>query len=164
MGNKINIITIDYNKDYEFKNQEEHYLKQIKFWDVSVKNILIKNTSKNASPNTSKNNNTNKEIEKILQIIAEDKESTAHIALDETGEMYSTQNFTKYISKKLINYKKINLYIGGPNGHDESILKKCNDIISLSKMTFTHKIARLILVEQIYRVYNIAHNHPYHKN
>lgn len=53
--------------------------------------------------------------------------------------------------------------IGGSDGLDERILKICDAHISLSAMTFTHQIARILLLEQVYRAFRIINNQPYHK-
>jgi len=54
--------------------------------------------------------------------------------------------------------------IGGPNGLSENLIKKSNLVLSLSLMTFPHLMARIILIEQIYRAESIINNHPYHKD
>ena len=59
--------------------------------------------------------------------------------------------------------KILNFAIGGPYGHGQFIKQKSDKIISFGKMTWSHIIARLMLVEQIYRIESIFNNHPYHK-
>ncbi len=57
----------------------------------------------------------------------------------------------------------IQFYIGGAYGLEEEFLKKSDKIISLGKITMSHKIAKAVLLEQIYRGFSILSNHPYHK-
>ena len=57
----------------------------------------------------------------------------------------------------------LNFFIAGAYGFEEGFLKKADGVISLSKLTFSHKIAKVILFEQIYRALTILHKHPYHK-
>ncbi len=57
----------------------------------------------------------------------------------------------------------LNFFIAGAYGFEESFLKKADKVISFSKLTFSHKIAKVILFEQIYRALTIIHKHPYHK-
>ncbi len=57
----------------------------------------------------------------------------------------------------------ITFVIGGPEGLDESIIKKAREHLSFSRMTFTHQMMRVILLEQIYRSYRIINGEPYHK-
>ena len=57
----------------------------------------------------------------------------------------------------------VNFFIAGAYGFDECFLKKVNQVVSLSKLTFSHKIAKVVLFEQVYRSLTILNNHPYHK-
>ncbi len=57
----------------------------------------------------------------------------------------------------------LNFFIAGAYGFEEDFLKKADKVISLSKLTFSHKIAKVLLFEQIYRALTIVHKHPYHK-
>ena len=59
--------------------------------------------------------------------------------------------------------RKIIFVVGGPGGLSGPAKKKCDEVISLSSFTFTHEIARLLLVEQLYRACSILHSRPYHK-
>ena len=58
--------------------------------------------------------------------------------------------------------KQLVFVIGGPYGFSESVYKKANDILSFSKMTFSHQMFRLFVTEQIYRAFTILRNEPYH--
>jgi len=57
----------------------------------------------------------------------------------------------------------VKFFIGGAYGFEESFLKKSDKVISLGKITMSHKIAKAVLLEQIYRGFSILSNHPYHK-
>ena len=61
------------------------------------------------------------------------------------------------------NVKLVNFVVGGPHGHGENIKLKANHIISFGKMTWSHLLARIMIVEQLYRIETIFKNHPYHK-
>ncbi len=101
-----------------------------------------------------------KEGEAILKKI-----STADILmlLDENGKQYSSTEFSKFLQKKMnTGLKQIVLVIGGPYGFSDAIYKKAHGKISLSKMTFSHQMIRLFIVEQIYRAFTILKNEPYH--
>ena len=58
--------------------------------------------------------------------------------------------------------KRLVFVVGGAYGFSDEIYKRGNEKLSLSKMTFSHQMVRLFFVEQIYRVYTILHNEPYH--
>ncbi len=100
------------------------------------------------------------EAEKILSKI---KSDDFLILLDEKGTTFSSKQFAQYIEKKdNQSIKKIICLIGGAYGFDEKIYARANDKISLSAMTFSHQLIRLIFMEQLYRAYTIIHNYPYH--
>jgi 23S rRNA (pseudouridine1915-N3)-methyltransferase len=82
-----------------------------------------------------------------------------NIALDVLGKQIDSFEFAKYLE----NNSTINFFIGGAYGFEQDFLKKCDLIISLSKLTYAHKIATLTLTEQIFRALCINNNHPYHK-
>ena len=91
------------------------------------------------------------------------KENDLVILIDEKGKQYHSISFSKKF-KMLIqkSKKKIILIVGDASGFSSEIYNRSNEIISLSKFTFTHEIARLVIVEQIYRAITIIKNHPYH--
>lgn len=102
----------------------------------------------------------NLEAEKIL---AKLKPDDFLILLDENGKHLSSVEFADFIQKKENqSIKKIVFLIGGAYGFDDKVYERANDKISLSKMTFSHQLIRLIFMEQLYRAYTIMNNFPYH--
>ncbi len=95
-----------------------------------------------------------KDLEKALT-----KEKN-YICLDPTGTEYTSEGFAKFLDSQ---GSQITLVIGGDEGLSSIIRKNACSLISLSKMTFTHHMTRLILAEQIYRGLLINANRPYHK-
>lgn len=85
------------------------------------------------------------------------------IALDMGGKGLSSTAFSSLLSKQMAQAKDIDFIIGGAYGIDQSVLDEADFILSLSAMTFPHQIAKLLLLEQIYRCQTIIANHPYHK-
>jgi 23S rRNA (pseudouridine1915-N3)-methyltransferase len=83
------------------------------------------------------------------------------IVLDEIGKQMSSVKFASLIERTLL-HKKIQIVIGGVYGLDDEIRKKANLLMGLSQMTFTHRMVRMILVEQIYRAFTILNNKQYH--
>lgn len=81
------------------------------------------------------------------------------IGLDETGEELTSLEFANLLKNK----NKISFFIGGAYGFSENFKTKMNKLVSLSRLTMPHKVAKLILFEQIYRGLSINNNHPYHK-
>ena len=86
------------------------------------------------------------------------------ITLEIGGRQLSSQEFADSLEKLGIGgVSDITFIIGGPEGLDESIIKLAKEHLSFSKMTFTHQMMRVILLEQIYRGYRIINGEPYHK-
>ena len=85
------------------------------------------------------------------------------ILLDEKGSTYSSVTFSDYLQKKMNSgIKQMVLVIGGPYGFSEAVYKQSQGKIALSKMTFSHQMIRLFVVEQLYRAFTILKNEPYH--
>ncbi|MDA3051702.1 23S rRNA (pseudouridine(1915)-N(3))-methyltransferase RlmH [Campylobacter sp. JMF_02 ED1] len=82
-----------------------------------------------------------------------------NIALDERGEELDSMEFAKILDGKNL----VSFFIGGAYGLSDDFKGKCDKIISLTKLTLAHKIAKLMLFEQIFRALCINANHPYHK-
>lgn len=87
------------------------------------------------------------------------------VLLDEDGRHFNSNEFAQHIEKKkLVVSKNIVFVVGGPYGFSDTVKARANEKISLSKMTFTHQMVRLIFVEQFYRAMTILNNEPYHHN
>ena len=85
------------------------------------------------------------------------------ILLDEKGKQYTSVDFAQFLQKKMNSgIKNLVLAIGGPYGFSDAVYAKSSGKISLSKMTFSHQMVRLFIVEQIYRGFTILRNEPYH--
>ncbi len=97
-----------------------------------------------------------KEIEKYAV-----KNQNAYI-LDAAGRQLDSLEFAKLVKMAELSSPPLTFIIGGPDGITAE-LKKKSKTISLSKMTFTHEMCRLFLLEQIYRAHQIAQNRPYHR-
>ena len=85
------------------------------------------------------------------------------IALDLNGKKLDSSAFSSWLSKLSFSTSKISFIIGGAFGLSEQVLTACDAKISLSDMTFPHKLALLMLSEQIYRAAEINFGSPYHK-
>ena len=84
------------------------------------------------------------------------------IVLDEHGSLKDTVQYTKFIQKRISNHETLIFVVGDAYGIPLQLVDRADSILSLSKMTFPHLIARLILIEQTYRAFTILNNHPYH--
>jgi|WetSurMetagenome_2_1015567.scaffolds.fasta_scaffold02800_7 23S rRNA (pseudouridine1915-N3)-methyltransferase len=98
------------------------------------------------------------------RILAATPEDTRIITLDPKGERWSSENLADFIHEREISGRNsLSFVIGGDLGLSELVLARSDIRLSLSSMTFTHQMARLILLEQLYRASRINHGEPYHK-
>ena len=101
-----------------------------------------------------------REGKKILQAVSADDYM---ILLDEKGKEFRTQEFAGWFSRVLmLPKKKIIFVIGGPWGFSDEVYTRADFKLSLSKMTFSHQLVRLLFVEQLYRIFTILNGEPYH--
>lgn len=85
------------------------------------------------------------------------------VLLDEKGKQYTSTGFSGYLAQKMQSgIKRLVFAIGGPYGFSEGVYGRANDKVSLSEMTFSHQMVRMIFVEQVYRAMTIMNGEPYH--
>ncbi|WP_456376693.1 23S rRNA (pseudouridine(1915)-N(3))-methyltransferase RlmH [Lutibacter sp.] len=133
-----------------YKNRLKHYIKFELEIIPDIKNVK----------NLSKSQQKEKEGELLLKKLAP---TDVLILLDEKGKEFRSVEFSKYLQKKMnTGIKQLVFVIGGPYGFSETVYKKSVGKISFSKMTFSHQMIRLFVVEQIYRAFTILKNEPYH--
>jgi len=91
------------------------------------------------------------------------KPGSLTIALDEKGRQWTTMQWANQYRVWLQQYPQVNFIIGGPDGLQPELVKQANQTIALGKMTMPHGLARVVLMEQLYRVWSVAEGHPYHR-
>lgn len=97
------------------------------------------------------------------EILAQLSPSDYVVLLDEAGKQFSSEEFAQFLQKRLNSgMKQLVLIIGGPYGFSPEVYQCAHQKLSLSKMTFSHQMVRLFLVEQLYRGFSILRNEPYH--
>ena len=84
------------------------------------------------------------------------------ILLDEHGREYRSVEFADFLQKKMSSGKDLTLVIGGPYGFSKEVYQRANGKLSLSQMTFSHQMIRIMAIEQIYRAMTILRGEPYH--
>jgi 23S rRNA (pseudouridine1915-N3)-methyltransferase len=88
----------------------------------------------------------------------------AIVVLDAKGQQFTSEAFSRKIDQwEMQGTKQVCYLIGGPDGHAPKVRSAADLLLSLSKMTFTHDMARLLLIEQLYRAYTIKAGEQYHK-
>ena len=143
---------------------EKHYITAIDDYVARTKHFTqfdmevipeLKNTK-----NLSMDQQKEKEAELILKAL---QPGDVVVLLDEHGKEFRSIEFADWIEKKMhtVN-KRLVFIIGGPYGFSDAIYERANGKVSLSKMTFSHQMVRLIFVEQLYRAMTILRGEPYH--
>ena len=156
---KIKIIAVGKIKVEYLRDAINEYKKRLKkFCDIEILEIAesVAKTENEAN------------IKKVLGV--EGKEilksivSDYVIALDINGKEYTTLELAKKFNEiKVSGKSEITFIIGGSYGLDDEVKKKADFKLSFSKLTFPHQLFRVILLEQIYRIFKIENNEPYHK-
>ena len=147
---QFNIFT--FTKKIEFQDNIEDYQKRLQ----------IKTTLTKLKPSKIEDCIMAKH-EEARMFLSKRKAKHKLIILDESGVLYDSQTFAKWLNKIMINDSNIDFLIGGAFGIDDSIKQVAHHKISLSKLTFPHKFVPMLLLEQLYRAMSINQNHPYHK-
>ncbi|MDR0680829.1 MAG: 23S rRNA (pseudouridine(1915)-N(3))-methyltransferase RlmH [Dysgonamonadaceae bacterium] len=134
----------------EFNNRLKHYIPFEMEVVPDIKNV------KNFSFEQQKE----KEGESLLKSL---QTGDYVVLLDENGKEFTSLQFAKYLERKAHSVaKRLVFIIGGPYGFSKKVQNAAHEKITLSKMTFSHQMVRLIFMEQIYRAMTILNNQPYH--
>ncbi len=133
-----------------FEKRLGHYCK---FSSVCLKDVR---------PGQNANETKSREYELIINKL---NTSDYLVLLDEIGETFTSEKFSKQIEKlQLSSSKRIIFLVAGAFGAHESLQKRANKMLSLSKMTFSHQMIRLFFLEQLYRAFTIIRNEKYHNS
>ena len=85
-------------------------------------------------------------------------------ALDERGRQFGTRALATWLEARRSDGRDVALLIGGPDGLGEALRVRCQETLALSMLTLPHALARVVLIEQLYRAQTILVNHPYHRD
>ncbi|MFT6069572.1 MAG: 23S rRNA (pseudouridine1915-N3)-methyltransferase [Bacteriovoracaceae bacterium] len=146
----IHLIVVGKLKDKNLESLESDYLKRVK--NPSLQIHEVKSCEERLE-------------EEALEVIKKiDSIGKGHIVLlAEKGRQFDSPSFSSWLYSNLENHSNVFFVIGGASGHGQPIQERANECISLGQLTYPHKIARLLFVEQIYRAMTINDGHPYHK-
>jgi len=153
----ITILAIGKNKDEYITLAENEFLKRVSgFCSLALESIPTPKYRKNQS------------VEKIKEgegkaLLAALPDKCYVIALDEGGKQHTSKDFARHLNKLLVSYNKpLYFIIGGPYGFSKEIKDRADELLSLSQLTFTHQMVRIILLEQLYRAFTILKGKKYH--
>jgi 23S rRNA (pseudouridine1915-N3)-methyltransferase len=153
---KIQIIAVGQKMPAWVDQASHDYLKRLPSRQLSLSCVA---TAQRKSGHT---------IERLQQqesdrIKAKIKPGSLNIALDEHGKQWSTQQWAEQYKDWLLYHPMVNFVIGGPDGLSADILSMADRTIALGRMTLPHGLARVVLIEQLYRAWSVVEGHPYHR-
>ena len=146
---KIKVAWIGKTKEPAVETLTGEYLKRISRY-ADVAGIALKDEAAILSlAGGERQKNKNKERHKL-------------VLLDARGRQFSSEELAKFLEREQVNATPLLFAIGGSDGFSEEARRQAGFTLSLGKMTLPHELARVILVEQLYRAFTILKNHPYH--
>lgn len=154
---KIILLTVGKTINNNLRILQEDYQSRLKFY-VPFDTVTVpelKNT---------KNLSVIEQLEKEADLILKQIDPTDDVVLlDDKGKQFTSVGFSEFLSKKMLSSVKRTVFVvGGPYGFSERVYNRANGKVSLSAMTFSHQMIRLIFVEQVYRAMTILKGEPYH--
>lgn len=154
---KAVLLVVGKTDDSYLKEGMEKYIQRIGHYLPFEMEVIpdIKNTKK-----LSAEQQKEKEGELILQRLAP---GDRLVLLDERGREFSSLAYAQWLNQQMVSgIKRLIFVIGGPYGFSEAVYQKAEQKISLSKMTFSHQLIRVVFLEQFYRANTILKGEPYH--
>jgi len=158
---KITLLTVGKIKEKYFTMAIDEYRKRLgRYCQLEITEVADEKTPEGASEKE-EIQIREKEGQRILSKI---RDGAYVIAMAINGRSYDSEGLAKHIENLGIRGEShLVLIIGGSLGLSDSVLKRADEQISFSKLTFPHQLMRVILLEQIYRSFRIIHGEPYHK-
>lgn len=152
MARQIHLIVVGKLRDHHLEAIESDYQKRINNPELLIHEVKASAENKEA------------EGEALLKKVRDLSQGggTHLIAMTEWGKRSTSVAFAEWTRQLFERPAKIFFLIAGAEGFSEEVLQACQDRISLSELTFPHKLARILLVEQLYRAQTIRSGHPYH--
>jgi 23S rRNA (pseudouridine1915-N3)-methyltransferase len=154
---EIKIITVGKIGDRSYHSSCQEYLKRLRrYARVSMESV---------KPEKGRNLSSAEIIARESKRLGEKIDgSDFSFALDKSGDVMTSVDFAHRLQQlSMQSSKRVNFLIGGPYGLSENLLHRVQSILSLSRMTFAHELAAVILLEQIYRGFSISRGEKYHK-
>lgn len=149
MARQIHLIVVGKLKDSHLEAIEADYLKRINNPDLIIHELKASAENKEA------------EGETILKKV-KDLGHGHIVAMTEWGKRHTSVAFAEWTQTHLERSSTLIFIIAGAEGFSSEVLNHCQERLSLSELTFPHKLARILLVEQLYRAQTIRSGHPYH--
>ena len=154
---KMKIIVVGRTKEAFLKKGESFYLERLKRY-ISTEWVEVK-------PAKIRKGGRESDIIDVegRAIQANLRQKDHIIAMDPSGKIYDSPGLAARIDRLLSSSHKLIFITGGPLGLSQEIISSAHEVLSLSRLTFTHEMARLVLLEQLYRAFTIMRGEKYHK-
>lgn len=154
---RIQILAIGTRMPAWVETACQEYLKRLpRDFAVEFKTLPLGSRAKNSSPKVA----IEKEGEQMLAALSDNHWV---VALDRSGKSWTTEQTAEQVSNWRMRGQPVSLLIGGPDGLAASCLGRADQLWSLSGLTLPHPLVRVVIAEQLYRVWSLLNNHPYHK-
>ena len=134
---KIKILAGGKNKDKNLLARQEEYFRRCRGWKI--------------------------ELIETEEPLAKIGRQSFVIVLDERGKDLKTTELSSELAKAAAQAKEIVFIIGGADGHSEEVSRRAQMALAFGKLTWAHLLTRVMLAEQLYRIWSLANNHPYHR-
>ena len=141
------------------KDGENEYDQRIKHY-INFEQLIISDVK-----NTKNRSSAEIKIKEGQQILSKISSSDCVVLLDEKGKQFSSKEFSNFLTKKILKSTKYLVFVvGGAFGFSDEVYKRADYKLSLSKMTFTHQMIRMVFKEQLYRAFTIIKGEKYHNH
>jgi 23S rRNA (pseudouridine1915-N3)-methyltransferase len=158
---KIRLLCVGHLKEAYWKAAESEYLKRLSAYaSVSVEEVDDLSSSEKASPKEEQEVKEKEGAKILAKLRPNDFLCTLDLGKQEPDSITLASEMMKMIER---GGSSLTFVIGGSLGLGENVRHRANASLSLSKLTFTHQMTRIILLEQIYRSFKILNHEPYHK-
>jgi 23S rRNA (pseudouridine1915-N3)-methyltransferase len=151
---KIRFLSVGKTDDREYARGIERYRGRIEAW-AKVEERAVRAEPERGDAAAGR---------EARRLLAEIDDRDRVVALDEKGKLRTTAEFARFLGEHLDrDSRRLVFVVGGASGLDASVLARAEEILSLSPMTFPHQVARLLLIEQVYRALSVRAGLRYHR-
>lgn len=155
---RLTILFLGKTKKQYINDGIDDYLKRLKRYVSTTVKVIKEKSSRGG------NQESQLMLEEGRQLLECAGEKSFKVALDPGGQAFSSEKFAEKLSMwEQRSVQDVVFLIGGPSGLSDEVKSRADILLSLSQMTFTHDIARMLLVEQLYRAFSIKAGSKYHK-
>lgn len=159
---RISILAVGADKAAPETTLCDEYLRRVQRQGRAIGITAVRSES---FAESRRNTNTGRKSQEAERLLAAIRTGSRIIVLSERGKQHTSEGFATFIRRSLDDgMAETSFLIGGPDGHDRALEERADMLLSLGQMTWPHRLARVMIAEQIYRAVTILTNHPYHRS